>query len=292
MSHATNITMGRALACPDFEIMPIKTGMEAARQLPAGAITAVTCSPAQGIDGTVDFAARIAEFELRVIPHIAARRVTDQTHLDHILQRLDEAGIRDVFVISGDRTDQPGAFDSGLGLIRALSESGARINSIGVPCYPEGHSFIDTRTLESTLAAKAEHADYMVSQLCFNSRVILDWLRHTRHEAGIDLPIYIGVPGVMARTKLLSIALRIGIGDSVRFLRKNTGMLGGLLSGSKYQPDDLIDGLAESVADDDLNIAGLHINTFNQIEATEAWRHQKLDEWHEADAVGKVANTA
>lgn len=288
MTHSQNMAMGRALARPDFEIMPIKNGLEAARQLPAGALTTVTCSPGKGVDGTVDFATRIADLNLRAIPHIAARRVVDQAHLDRILTQLDEAGIRDVFVISGDRTDQPGAFESGLALIQALRSSGAEFRSIGVPCYPEGHNFIEAATLDSALAAKAEYADYMVSQLCFNGQATIEWLTRARRELGVNLPLYLGIPGVMARTKLLSVALRIGIGDSVRFLRKNTGMVGGLLSGSKYTPDDLIDELSDAVADNEMNIAGLHINTFNQVEATEAWRHDKLVEWGELDAAGEA----
>lgn len=277
MSDSRHMTMGQALTQPDFEIMPIKTGLEAARGLPAGALTAVTCSPGQGVDGTVDFAVQIAPMNLRVIPHIAARRVIDQAHLEQILQRLTHAGIRDIFVISGDRTDQCGAFDSGLELIRTVRQTGTELDSIGVPCYPEGHGFLETPTLESALAAKAEYADYMVSQLCFNGRATLDWLTHTRQQVGVDLPLYIGVPGVMARTKLIGIALRIGIGDSVRFLRKNSGMIGGLLSGSKYTPDGLIDELSDAVTDEQMNIGGLHINTFNQVEATEAWRRNKLE---------------
>lgn len=291
MTSDVQTTMGQALACPDFEIMPIGNGLEAARHLPAGAVATVTCSPDQGVDGTVEFAAQLQAMDLTAVAHLAARRIVDRAHLDRILTRLAEAGIRHVFVIAGDRTNTPGAFESGYELVRTLRTSDAELDSIGVPCYPEGHGFIDAATLDQALAAKAEHADYMVSQICFNAQATLDWLERVQREAGVSLPLYVGVPGVIARTKLLSIAMRIGIGDSVRFLRKNTGLVGGLLSGSKYRPDQLIQELAEGFDDRSLNLAGLHINTFNQVEATEAWRHEQLAAWQVADAAGSAAGS-
>lgn len=281
--------MRRALARPDFEIMPIKNGLDAARNLPAGAIAAVTCSPDQGVDGTVEFAAKLQAMNLTAVAHLAARRIVDRNHLDRLLMRMDDAGVRHVFVIAGDRTDTPGAFTSGYELVRTLRDSGAELASIGVPCYPEGHGFIHDATLGRALAAKAEHADYMVSQICFNAQSTLDWLRRTRRESGVSLPLYVGIPGVVARTKLINIAMRIGIGDSIRFLRKNAGLIGGLISGSKYRPDALIRDLAEAFDDRSLNLAGLHINTFNQVEATEAWRQEQLKAWHMENAVGDAA---
>lgn len=284
MNNEALITMGRALARPDFEIMPLKNGLEAARKLPAGAVASVTCSPAQGVDGTVAFAAELQAMELTAVAHLAARRIVDRDHLDRLLTRMADAGIRHVFVIAGDRTDTPGAYASGQELIRELRAMGAGIDSIGVPCYPEGHGFINDETLDAALAAKAEYADYMVSQICFNAQATLDWLERVRCDIGVSLPLYVGVPGVMARTKLLGIAMRIGIGDSVRFLRKNTGLVGGLLSGSKYRPDQLVQELAEGFHARSLDFGGLHINTFNQVEETEAWRHEQLSTWQMAEA--------
>lgn len=276
MGNDTRMTMGQALACPDFEIMPLKNGMEAVSHLPAGSVVAVTCSPAQGVDGTVAFAARLQEMGFRTVAHLAARRIVDRDHLQRILRQMDAAGIRHVFVISGDRTDVPGVFASGLELIRELREGGADLDSIGIPCYPEGHAFIDDDVLDQALVAKSEYADYMVSQICFNAKAILDWQERVLRELDVTLPLYVGVPGVIARTKLLGIAMRIGIGDSLHFLRRNTGLIGGLISGSKYRPDQLIQALSDGYEQRPLNLGGVHINTFNQVAATEAWRGEQL----------------
>lgn len=115
----------------------------------------------------------------------------------------------------------------------------------------------------------------MVTQLCFDGALLQRWLRRVRNE-GLSLPVYIGIPGALERRRLLGIALRIGLGDSIRFVRKNGGITGGLLGSSHYTPDDLLRQMDDDFDDAGLNIAGLHINTFNQVQATEQWRQDYL----------------
>ena len=74
---------------------------------------------------------------------------------------------------------------------------------------------------------------------------------------------------------------RGGVGDSVEFLRKTTGIVGFLKqfvgSRGRYKPDDLIDGLGPYVGDDTYSIRGVHIYTFNQTPDLEAWRRGRLE---------------
>jgi methylenetetrahydrofolate reductase (NADPH) len=73
----------------------------------------------------------------------------------------------------------------------------------------------------------------------------------------------------------------VGVGDSLRFLRKTTGVLDFVRqfvgSRGKYAPDDLVEGLAPYAADPEYGIRGLHIYTFNQVPDTESWRLGRLD---------------
>ena len=72
----------------------------------------------------------------------------------------------------------------------------------------------------------------------------------------------------------------MGVGDSIRFLRKTSGVFGFVrqLIGSRgiYAPDDLVDDLDAAAAGAKKNIRGLHIYTFNEVEATESWRRKRL----------------
>lgn len=259
-----------ALARSRFELMPIRGGLDAAAHLPAGTTVSVTCSPAVGLEKSLDFALALARRELRVVAHLAARRVSDHGHLARILERLEGGGIHDVFVVAGDHTDKPGEFASGLALIEAIRAAGAPMRSIGVPAYPEGHPSISDQALEEALIGKSKLADYMVSQLCFDTARIERWLHGVR-DHGIGLPVYLGVPGVLERRRLLGIGMRIGLGDSLRFLRNHGNLAGGLLSPSRYTPFDLLAALDDAFDDPYLNIAGVHFNTFNQVEETLKW---------------------
>jgi methylenetetrahydrofolate reductase (NADPH) len=90
------------------------------------------------------------------------------------------------------------------------------------------------------------------------------------------LPVYVGVPGAVDRKKLLQISLKVGVGDSVRFLRKQSGLVGMLLKAGGYSPDELVERLAPYAGDELYDIAGLHLYTFNQVERTEEWRQKML----------------
>ena len=263
------------LARPRFEILPIKGAEEQAGYLPEGAKVAVTCSPAKGIESTLRFGERLLERGFLVVPHIAARLVADEAHLREILRWSDEHSLREVYVIGGDAREPVGPYASAFELLGAMSRLEHGIEEIGIGAYPEGHPLIDDEALDRALLDKQPFASYMVTQLCFDAGVILDWISGVRRK-GIELPVYVGVPGAVDRRKLLQISMKVGVGDSVRFLKKQTGLVGMLLKPGGYSPDGLVEKLAPYAGDHDHNIAGLHIYTFNQVQSTEEWRQRML----------------
>jgi methylenetetrahydrofolate reductase (NADPH) len=235
----------------------------------------VTCSPARGIDNTLRHAEHLAGQGLQVVPHISARLVVDRAHLKEIVRRLHALGLREIFVIGGDVTQPAGPFSSALDLLRALADMGHDLAQIGIAAYPERHPLVDEATLRRALAHKQPFASYMVTQICFDPEAIIRWLAGVRQQ-GIDLPVHIGVPGVLDSRRLLRIAMKIGVGDSMRFLSKHTSLATRLLRPGRYAPDKLVARLAPYLDDPHYNIGGLHINTFNQVESTETWRQQVL----------------
>lgn len=268
--------LSRALARPRYEIIPMRGALNQARKIPVGATVTVTCSPSRGMPATIELAEQIHQLGYTVVPHLAARRFTSRGHLNQTVDRLAHAGIQDVFVVGGDGTDQAGPFSRGADLMTALAERWPGLRSVGIPCYPEGHSSIESSVLDAALDAKCFFAGYMVTQICFDADVIGDWLTRIRGR-GVDLPVYVGIPGVIERRKLLSIALKIGLGDSTRFLRKNGSFMSRLTGPSRFTPEALIDDLASRPEVTGAGMAGLHINTFNQVESTETWRREQLE---------------
>jgi len=64
--------------------------------------------------------------------------------------------------------------------------------------------------------------------------------------------------------------LRLGVGSSLRYLKKNRTSLRRLLSTRGYTPDQLLLPLSGDF--EELGIAALHVFTFNQVSATAQWQ--------------------
>jgi methylenetetrahydrofolate reductase (NADPH) len=269
------------LAEPRYELMPFDSFGDQLELLPDGATVAVTTSPTLGLEATIEWTERAAERGYEIVPHVAARYVRDEDHLEEIARRLTDAGVTDVFVPGGDREDPVGKFDSAHALLAALDELDYGFEEVGITGYPEGHAFLDEATLADAMARKAPYATYVVTQLCYDPEAVVAWIETIR-ERGIDLPVEVGIPGVMNYGRLLEISRKVGVGDSVRFLRKTTGIVGFVrqLVGSrgKYTPDALVEGLAPYAADPDYGVRGLHIYAFNQVSDLETWRRETMEE--------------
>jgi len=260
---------------PRFEILPTKGAEEQADHLPRDAKVAVTCSPTKGIESTLRFSEKLLQRGFRVVPHIAARLVADRAHLEKILRWFDEHSLREIHVIGGDSTEPVGPYASAFELLSAMSRLEHGVEEIGIGGYPDGYPLIDDEELDRALVDKQPFASYVVTQLCFDADAILAWISDIRHR-GIRLPVYVGLPGVVDRKKLLQVSLKVGVGDSARFLKKQSGLVGMLLKPGGYSPDELVEKLAPYAGDGHYDIAGVHLYTFNQVESTERWRQRML----------------
>jgi methylenetetrahydrofolate reductase (NADPH) len=262
-----------------FELMPFDSFSDEITHLPDDATIAITTSPQLGIGATIERTEEATAQGYEVVPHIAARYVEDEAHLEEIARRLTEAGVTDIFVPGGDREEPAGEFESAYGLLSALEDTEYSFEEVGITGYPEGHEFLDEETLAEAMAEKEPHATYIVTQLCYDPETVLEWIEAIR-DRGVELPVEVGIPGVMNYQRLMQISKKVGVGDSIKFLKKTTGVLGFVkqLVGSRgtYEPDDLIDGLAPYVDDERYGIRGVHIYTFNQTPDTESWRRNRL----------------
>ncbi|MDP8977522.1 MAG: methylenetetrahydrofolate reductase [Actinomycetota bacterium] len=258
---------------PRFEVLPLPGVVDAAAHVPpAGAVT-VTCSPTRGLDESLRVTEDLVGRGLSVVPHVAARLVSGPGHVRAIVRRLDALGVRDVFVVGGDSKTPAGPYATGLDLLRALADAGHGFDEIGVPAYPEGHPHVPVDVLSEVLCAKQAFATYLVTQMCFDGPPVLGWLDDARRR-GVWLPAYIGLPGIVDRAKLLRISVKIGVGDSARFLKKNRTGVARLVRPGSYSPEQLVKRLAVGARDRDRAVRGFHLFTFNEVEATAQWARQ------------------
>ena len=259
-----------------FEILPFASGEREAHDAPHPLTLTVTCSPRHGVDHSLDVACRLRAAGHTVILHVAARMVRGRSHLDELLGRMADAHIANVFLVGGDAAQPAGPYTSALDLLGELRGHPLAPRSIGVGAYPEGHPLIDESTLSRALREKDGVADSMTTQLCFDPAALLRWLRRMRDD-GVRMPVYIGIPGAVDRGRLLEMSLRVGVGSSIRFLRKQRGF-GRLLGRRMQAAEQLHAAVAPLVGDPTLGIAGLHYFTFNRLLETARWAESQAEE--------------
>ena len=258
-----------------MEIIPVPGIEDKLDSLPSDMYLAVTCSPTKGVDETLELSEKLIERGFKVTPHIASKCVSGEKHLEAIIKKLDELGIESIFVPGGDRPEPMGDFNNALDLLKALKKLGHNLNKIGMAAHPEGHPDVSDEILMEALEEKKDLADFIVTQMCFDAEILNDWINQIQKK-GIELPVWVGLPGVIERGRLLKTSLRIGVGDSLRFLRKKSQVATELMKSSIYNPDDLVRDITEQIDINDSKLAGYHIYCFNQIETTEKWRTERI----------------
>jgi methylenetetrahydrofolate reductase (NADPH) len=274
------VTLPELLERARFEVIPMSgVSEEVEGNLPVGSVVTVTCSPTKGPDVTMDFAERFARDGYEVVPHVSARTVRSRDHLQELVGRTKAAGMKELFVIGGDAAEPAGPYRDAGEVLAELGDSG--LDRIGVGGYPEGHPLIGDEVLLEALAQKEKLADYVATQICFAPGAVIDWIERIR-ERGIELPVYLGMAGSVKRRKLLEISLRVGVGDSLRYLTKHGSLVTRLMRRSGYTPDEFVSHVEPFVGNADYGIAGFHVFTFNQVGTTERWRSDLVDAYRRA----------
>jgi methylenetetrahydrofolate reductase (NADPH) len=258
-----------------MEIIPVPGIEDRLGALKPNSHLAITCSPTKGVDETIQLSEKLIAQGFQVIPHIAAKCVSGEKHLETIVKRLDALNIESIFVPGGDLSEPIGEFNNAYDLLKALHKCGHNLKNIGIAAHPEGHPDINEKILMEALEMKKDLANYIVTQMCFDANILGDWLVRINQQ-GVNLPVWVGLPGVIDRGRLLRTSLRIGVGDSLRFLRKKSQVAAELMKSSIYSPDKLVKNISEYRDIADSNIAGYHIFCFNQIETSEKWRSETI----------------
>lgn len=262
-----------------YELIPMKSIEQGILDLPAGAPVSVTCSPVKGISATQEISARLIASGHEVVPHFAARLVESRDHVQKLATWVREQGIKEVFLIAGDAEQPAGPYADGVELLRDFLDSNSGVERVGFGSYPDGHAFISREDLSTALHHKqkllqeAGVQGLASTQMCFDIALIRSWLKQERNN-GFTMPIQLGVPGVVDRTRLMSLGVRVGVGASIRYLSKNRASIMKMLSPAGYDPTELVAGLAKDAKE--LNIVGLHSFTFNSVADTAAWQREVM----------------
>ncbi|MFD6792798.1 MULTISPECIES: methylenetetrahydrofolate reductase [Prauserella salsuginis group] len=264
-----------ALRAATYEILPLKSAEEKVlAHVPKDVELTVTTTEAKGLAPTIDLAVKLGEAGYRAAPHLAARQVRDRAHLIDLVTRLREASVDSVFVIGGDAAES-GEYPDALTLLEAMKEIGHPFSTVGIGGYPEGHGKIADDLIEQAMKDKAPYVTQIISQLCFDGDTTIEWAREVAGN-GVDLPIRVGIPGAISRQKLIRVSAGLGLGQSAKFLSKQQNMFWRFFRPGGYNPNKLIERLTPAFAQQDNNLQGFHVYTFNDLDSTEAWRQRWL----------------
>jgi len=262
-----------------FDVQPSAGFDGTLAPLPGSARLGITLVPERGIGPTVERAEYAADRGYHAVPHLAPRFIADREELVGIVERLLDAGVTEIFVPGGDRDEPVGEFSSAFEMLVALEELGFEFEEVGIGGYPTGHAFLSEETIAEAIARKAPYATYITTQLCLSPEAILEWTRETR-DRGVDLPVEVGIPGVVDYRRLFAMARKWGAVRPLEFLWRTTGVFGFLravvASGGRYEPDDLVAELALHFDEPAYGCRRGRLDTVKQTRDTEAWRRRKL----------------
>ncbi|HEY9057991.1 MAG TPA: methylenetetrahydrofolate reductase, partial [Aurantimonas sp.] len=124
----------------------------------------------------------------------------------------------------------------------------------------------------------------LATQFAFDAKSIIAWADALR-EAGITLPIHIGIAGPAKLQTLIKFAIACGVGPSLKVLQKRAMDVTKLLL--PYEPTEVLTALAaHKAANPEFNVTNVHFFPLGGIKTNAAWATQ-----HGGDAA-KPANAS
>jgi methylenetetrahydrofolate reductase (NADPH) len=270
------VAVTRLLEGARYEVMPTAAiADKVVEHVPPSVTVTVTAAAGKGLEATLGLAETLAGAGYDGVPHLAARMVSGRSELVEIVERMRAAGVTSVFVPGGD-ADPAGDYHAALDLLRDLDTMDHPFGHIGITGYPESHPTIDDDVTVQAMWDKREYATHVVSNMTFDAERLSTWCERLRRR-GVRLPLLVGAPGPVERTKLLGMATKIGVGQSLRFLSKQRSVFA-RIAAPGFSTDRFVTRVGLLSATDTLGIAGLHVFTFNQVEVMEKWRQRMIEE--------------
>ena len=248
--------------------------------LPAGTRVYIAHIEGTPIEDMVATAKRISGEGFAVMPHFPARIIKDQATLENwIAMYQGEAGVDQALLLAGG-VDQPhGAFHSSMQLMESGAFDRAGFTHLHVAGHPEGNKDIDPdgglKNVEEAVAWKQKFSERtdakiaLATQFAFEAGPIIAWADGLR-DAGITLPIHIGIAGPAKLQTMIKFAIACGVGPSLRVLQRRAKDVTKLLL--PFEPTEVISDLAaHKAAHPDFNIAQVHFFPLGGIKTNAHW---------------------
>ena len=232
------------------------------------------------VGGQITLAGALQQSGFQVIPHVPARFVRDEEDLKTRLAGFAKAGVTQVLALGGGAPQPIGKFHAAIQLMETGLFEAHGVTRIGIAGHPEGSPDITKIHGEAVLFAalkqkqawlnKKNIEGFIATQFLFDAEPLAFWAKGLR-EAGIDLPLHVGIPGPASLKTLVRYAALCGVGHSARFIRKQALNITKLLTVS--EPTEFVEQLAKlHFEKPELKIAGPHLYPFGGFDKLFAWR--------------------
>ena len=233
--------------------------------LPAGTRVYVAHIEGTPIEDMVATAKRLAADGYNVMPHFPARIIKDKATLaDWINRYQSEANVDQALLLAGGVTTPHGDFDSSMQLLE--TDLFGNFKRLHVAGHPEGNRDIDpdggTSNVMDALHWKQTFNDTtdaemaLATQFAFDADPIIAWANALK-DAGITIPIHVGIAGPAKLQTLIKFAIACGVGPSLKVLQKRAMDVTKLLL--PYEPTEVLSTLAaHKAANPDSNIERVH----------------------------------
>ncbi|MBV1867203.1 MAG: methylenetetrahydrofolate reductase [Marinosulfonomonas sp.] len=232
------------------------------------------------IDEMTATARRLADAGMHVMPHFPARIIRDSAMLgDWIARYQGEAGVDQGLILAGNPARQTGDFVSSMQLLDTGLFDKAGFTRLHVAGHPEGNRDIDPDGSDTNVMAAlrwkqafSERSDAnmaLATQFCFEAKPVIDWV-NALSDAGINLPVHIGVAGPARLQTLIKFAIACGVGPSLKVLQKRAMDVTRLIQ--PYEPTVVIAELAAyKAANPACNIEQVHFFPLGGIKTNANW---------------------
>jgi methylenetetrahydrofolate reductase (NADPH) len=248
--------------------------------LPAGTRVYIAHIEGTPIEDMVATAKRLATDGYKVMPHFPARIIKDEATLaDWIARYQGEADVEQALLLAGGVATPHGDYHSSMQLLESGLFGKAGFKRLHIAGHPEGNRDIDKdgsdKNVMDALRWKQRFAETsdaemaLATQFAFEAGPIIAWADALK-DAGITIPVHIGIAGPAKLQTLIKFAIACGVGPSLKVLQKRAMDVTKLLL--PYEPTEVLTELAaHKAAHPDFNITNVHFFPLGGIKTNANW---------------------
>ncbi len=246
--------------------------------LPKGTRVYIAHIEGTPIEDMVATAKRLADDGYPVMPHFPARIIKNKAMLDNwVAMYRGEAGVDQALLLAGGVDAPHGDYHSSMQLLESGAFDG--FERLHVAGHPEGNRDIDpkggTANVDDALRWKQKFSETtdaemaLATQFAFEAAPIIEWADSLK-EAGITIPIHIGIAGPAKLQTMIKFAMACGVGPSLKVLQKRAKDVTKLLL--PFEPTEVLSDLAaHKAANPDSNIERVHFFPLGGIKTNANW---------------------